>query len=170
MIGIGAFAAYYAVEEDLFNYYGAKGSVEFSSAKEARKYIIEIQQTAVKTKNSNPVFAQLLSDYLNGLDTYSMYTSDMFEDAYDKTLSLINDEGIPAPTNLSGWLDFLKSGIQTAEAVEERKQEATISNVIAESFEDTVDDVVEGTKNILDPTKSIVPWLIAGFVFLAIKR
>ena len=63
--------------------------------------------------------------------------------------------------------------METAEVVQQRKREATLTNVVAETYDETKEDIrkaFQRGKDLLNPTKSIVPWLIGGFVFLAIKR
>ena len=145
--------------------YGAISSLEFKDSQAAKSYILKQIETANSVGKMSDIFAIALYEYVKSIPNTTK-ASEVYALTEAETIRLVNVVGIPAPANYDKWLNFLASAEGASQSAADREKEATIGNVLGETAKKTKKDVEEKT----DPRKSLIPWIVGGFLFLYLTR
>lgn len=154
----------YAFIEDEFDY-GATSSLEFKDSQAAKSYILKQIQTGNSVGKMSDIFAIALYEFVKTLPLTTP-PAEMYALTEAETIRLVNVVGIPAPANYDKWLALLASAEDASGAAKDREKEATATNVFTKTATKSTTDA----RNLIDPRKSPIPWIIGGFIFLYLTR
>jgi len=150
---------------DFFDY-GATSSLEFKDSQAAKSYILKQISTANQVGKMNDLFAMSLFEYVKSLPITTP-APEVYALTEAETIRLTNVVGVPMPVNFDKWLAFLAAAEEASLSALGREKEATFTNVLKETAEQTGKDVADKA----NPKKNPIPFILgAAALYLLFRR